>query len=352
MKKYFIIFFSLFLLTSFSLRAEKTISIGAKNFTENRLIAEMMATLLEDAGYAVERTFGLEGTLIAYTALTNGEIDVYPEYSGTIEQTILKLSSSPSYTELQERLKKQHKLLLLDPLGFNNTYAMAVRSETAEKFHLKSISDLRGKNHLRFGFSSEFLKREDGWLGLSKKYQLIAKPRGMQHGLAYEAISSGKIDITDAYSTDSKIVRFDLRLLEDDERFFPHYFAAALVRSELPVRAISALKKLSGRIDDKQMQALNAEVELEKKSFEEVASSFLEREGLIEKKFSHAEENWWLTLAARTLQHLKLSFVALFLHYWFRCHLVCLFFASKKWRAPFCMRVEWRKLFHPLLCWQ
>ena len=136
----------------------QTIKIGSKNFPESNILAEIMAQLLEDRGFSVERRFGLGGTIICYQGLANAEIDIYPEYSGTIEQAILKLQQSPSYSDLQNLLRENHSLELLDSFGFNNTYAFAVRAEFAKSENLKNMSDLRSHPDLRFGLSQEFLE--------------------------------------------------------------------------------------------------------------------------------------------------------------------------------------------------
>src|SRR5574341_702975 len=152
-----------------SLVAQKIV-VGSKFDVEGRLLGEIMAQLLESRGYEVERRLGLGATLICFQALVNGEIEVYPEYSGTIEQAILKLSQRATIGELRRQLQQQHRLELLEPFGFNNTYAIVVRRADAERFGLNSIGDLKKYPNLRYGFSNEFLKRPDGWPGLASFY--------------------------------------------------------------------------------------------------------------------------------------------------------------------------------------
>src|SRR5262245_59010921 len=195
---------------------ERPIVIGCKQDVEGQVLAEIMAQLLEDRGFAVDRRFSLGGTLICFEALRRGSIDVYPEYSGTIEQAILQLPGRVSHARMREQLAQRFNLEMLDFFGFSNTYALALSRSTAERLGLKRISDLAGHPELRIGFSNEFKNRADGWIGLKQAYGLIAEPVGMEHALTYEAIHDGKIELTDAYSTDGDLKKFDLVLLEDD----------------------------------------------------------------------------------------------------------------------------------------
>ena len=289
----------------------QTIKIGSKNFPESNILAEIMAQLLEDSGFIIERRFGLGGTIICYQGLANAEIDVYPEYSGTIEQAILKLKESPTYSELQKLLRENHSLELLDSFGFNNTYAFAVRAEFAKSENLKNMSDLHSHPNLRFGLSQEFLERGDGWRPLAKTYGLTADPLGMEHALSYAALEQNKIDVMDVYSTDAEIQKYDLFCLEDDENFFPAYLAAPLIRNDVSIEVKSILNELTGMIDNKEMQNLNASVALDRKSFAEAARSFLISKNLLKDISTNVSERKWQTLAQRTLTHLKLVIIAL-----------------------------------------
>jgi osmoprotectant transport system permease protein len=288
----------------------QTITVGAKHFNEGYILSEIMAQLLEDRGFAVQRKFGLGGTLICYQALVNGEIDVYPEYSGTIAQAILKRTDALSFAELQEVLINEHRLELLESFGFNNTYALTLRPELAVEFNLETISDLRQQATLRLGLSYEFLERADGWSALAKAYSLPQRPVGMEHGLAYQALEQNKIDITDAYSTDAEIPRYHLAILEDDRGFFPEYLAAPFVRRDLDQTAKTVLEKLAGRISATEMQRLNAEVAIHKKSFAETARAFLKKEGLLDQD-DFISQTKWAALGHRTLTHIKLTAIAL-----------------------------------------
>ena len=200
--------------------AQKPIRVGSKNFNESYLLGEIVAQTLEAGGYQVERKFGLGGTLICYEALKNDGIDIYVEYTGTISQAILKLSGAASAEAMTAGLRAQG-LQLLPQLGFNNTYAIAVRAASAERYNLENISDLAGVDELPMVFSHEFLEREDGWPGLQRAYNLSGSVRGIEHGLAYQALNDGAIGVTDAYSTDGELIRYNLVCPGGQSRLFP-----------------------------------------------------------------------------------------------------------------------------------
>ncbi|MCY3640253.1 MAG: ABC transporter permease, partial [Gammaproteobacteria bacterium] len=202
------------LLAAAAAHAAEPIRIASKNSNESYLLSEVAAQLLESKGFAVERRFGLGGTLIAFDALVAGEVDLYMEYTGTLSQAILKLGHDAPREAMNQRLKGDG-LRLLRPFGFNNTYAIAVRREQAQALGLARIGDLAGHPALKLVFSHEFLEREDGWPGLKQAYGLPFNANGIEHALAYQAISEGALDVTDAYSTDGELLRYDLLLLED-----------------------------------------------------------------------------------------------------------------------------------------
>ena len=286
----------------------RPIVIGSKTFAEGYLLAEMMAQVLEDRGFEVQRRTGLGGTLVAFQALQMGEIDAYPEYTGTLAQVILEVEGELDEAELNARLAPLGAELL-PRLGFNNTYAIAVTGETASRFGLQRISDLVSSPQLRFGFSHEFHDRADGWPGLQQRYGLPQTSSGIDHGLAYLALLEGNIDVTDAYSTDGDLLRYDLTVLEDDLGFFPDYLAAPLVRADLEADVKAALSLLSGRLDDETMRALNAEVVVEERTFAQVAQSFLLAQGLVSTANIQAP-TLWDRLIRNTLTHLKLTAIA------------------------------------------
>lgn len=285
----------------------RPIVIASKNFNENYILAEMMAQILEADGFAVERRFGLGGTLICYEALLSGEVDVYPEYSGTVEQAILKLSGAASIDELNAALGSEG-VALLAPFGFNNTYAVAVREAVAAERGLTKLSELLGHRDLRIVVSHEFLERDDGWPGLQKTYGFDWLPEGIEHGLAYQAIADGTIDVTDAYSTDGELERYVLRVLDDDRDFFPTYLAAPFVRNDLPARAQTALNQLAGTLDDAGMAGLNAAVLFEGEDFASAATKHLTAIGVDLGARSDVQTS---ALGRNVVRHLLLTGIAL-----------------------------------------
>jgi len=289
---------------------ERTLVVGGKNFNEGYLLSEIMAQTLEAHGFRVQRKFGLGGTLVCFTALVSGELDAYPEYTGTIAKAIFKLEQRVPADSLRRLLATRHGIRMLPGFGFNNTYVLAMQRKKAQQLGIRRMSDLRQHPGLKLGFSSEFLNRPDGWIGLQRVYSLPQRPRGMEHGLAYIAIENGEIDCTDAYSTDGDIAKYDLLLLEDDRRFFPEYLAVPLVRADLPEAAVQALRQLAGKIDAPAMQRLNAQVIVDGRSFAAVAADFLRETGLVQGR-ERARDSAWALLWRRTLVHIELTVVAL-----------------------------------------
>jgi osmoprotectant transport system permease protein len=296
------------LLCMASLAEAESLIIGSKNFTENYILAEIAAQLLEDKGFEVERRLGLNGTKISFEALRNGAIDLYPEYSGTISEVILAERELEEWQDIEAALSKRG-FVLLAPLGFNNTYAIAVTRETAIRHSLQNISDLRGLSSLRVAFPHEFLNRQDGWPGLKALYGLEQRVRGIEHGLAYEAMENGQIDATAVYSTDGEISRSRLTILADDLGYFPEYRAAYFAREDLPPEVVSVLSVLSGRLDNERMQELNQTALRGDTAIAAVASSFLVDEGLISE--ARAGASFLPQLWRNTQRHLKLTITAL-----------------------------------------
>jgi len=302
------------------------IRVGSKNFTEGYLLAEVFSRVLERAGLHVERRFGLGGTLVCYRALTTGEIDVYPEYTGTISRAILHMQTTPGLVRLNDTLRVSASLEMLTPLGFNNTYAIAMSGKTANRLDIRRIGDLAAHPTLRVGLSHEFLERPDGWPGLARTYALPQTPRGIEHGLAYRAIADDRIEVTDVYSTDGDIDRYHLKLLDDNRNYFPVYDAVPLVHSDLNARARAALNALGGRIDEARMRKMNAAVLLDGRSFADVATEFLDEQNIFPAGSARAdsgaiqsrthssapgEESMVHRLLRRTLRHIFLAFFAL-----------------------------------------
>jgi osmoprotectant transport system permease protein len=252
--------------------------VGSKRFTESYILGEILVQSAERAGVAAVHRPGLGNTAILYEALTRGAIDAYPEYTGTIAREILKSGEALDLAAINQRLAPLG-LAASTPLGFSNGYALGMQSVTASSKAVKSISDLARHPDIRLGLSHEFLGREDGWPGLKAAYALPqADPRGLDHGLAYEALARGEVDVIDLYTTDAKIARYAVRVLDDDRRFFPRYDAVILHRADAPSRhakAFAAWSRLQGRLDEATMIRLNARAELEHIDFASVAREYL-----------------------------------------------------------------------------
>jgi len=271
-----------------------SIAIGSKNFTESRLLAEIMAQLIESrTDLEVDRRTNLGGTALVFAALRAGEIDLYPEYTGTGWAVQLGLTEKVNdplrvFLRVSREFRVRYGLTWLAPFGFNNTYALALDEAVAERLGVSRISDLLAQQEdIRAGLSHEFLNREDGYPGLSRVYGLaLAKLSGMEHGLAYEALASGQLDLIDVYNTDGKLLRYKVRVLTDDRRFFPPYDAAPLIRQDTLARypvLETVLGELSFRIDDQTMRRLNYQVEVEGGEFAHVARVYLQASGLLDK---------------------------------------------------------------------
>src|SRR5258706_15303532 len=259
--------------------AAPTLHVGSKRFTESYILGEIIKQAGQGAGEttAVHQQ-GLGNTAIVLNALTTGSIDVYPEYTGTIAKEILKLDAVPPLAELNAKLAPMG-LAVAVPLGFNNTYALAIRGDDARSKNIARLSDLKAHPEVRLGLSQEFIGRADGWPGLKRTYELpFETPRGIDHGLAYEAIAQKQIDAIDIYSTDAKIDKYGLTVLADDRNYFPRYDAVLLYRADLPQRlpkTWAALQKLEGTIDDAAMRRMNAAAALDGKDFAAVAAQGL-----------------------------------------------------------------------------
>ena len=251
--------------------------VGSKRFTESYILAEIAAQTVRAAGQPAQVRQGLGNTAIVYEALRAGQIDVYPEYTGTIAQEIVKDPSHTSVADLDRALAPLG-LGVGVPLGFNNGYALAMRAEQATALGVTKLSDLARLPELKFGLSNEFVGRADGWAGLAKRYGLPQSPRGLDHGLAYEALAQRQIDVTDIYTTDAQIGKLGLVVLADDLGYFPRYDAVLLYRRDLPQRlpaAWHALQQLEGSIDQADMIAMNGQAVLESRPFAQVAQGFV-----------------------------------------------------------------------------
>lgn len=270
-------------------RGGPEIVVASKPFGESYLLAEMFARHLEARGFRVVRRPGLGATEIAFRALRTGAIDVYPEYTGTGLLAILgeppRGDARAVYLRVASTFPARYDAHWLPPLGFENTYAIAVRRETAERFGLRTLSDLaRAAPELVAGFSPDFIGRADGLAGLREAYGLRFRAvRSLLQAVKYRALAAGEVDVIDGYSTDGLIARYDLAVLEDDRGFFPPYEAAALVGGRLyraAPRAIEALAELSGRLGGERMRRLNLRVEAGGEDVAAVASDALREIGL------------------------------------------------------------------------
>lgn len=300
------------LLFSAAIQAEP-LKVGSKRFTESYILGEVLVRAAGGAQVTVTHRPGLGNTGIVFSALKSGAIDVYPEYTGTLAKEILKLDGNPSVQELNRVLAPQG-LAVSVPLGFSNGYGLAMREERAQALGIRALSDLVKHPELRFGLSQEFIGRADGWPGLKAAYRLpFATPQGVDHGLAYEAMAAGNLDVMDVYTTDAKIGRFKLRVLEDDRKYFPRYDAVLLHRADVPQRHADAwarIAKLEGRIDERTMIRLNGAAELDGRSFAE-AAILLDAATMPNTKRSFGEILFGPDFWRLTGQHLLLVFASL-----------------------------------------
>lgn len=273
--------------------AKDKIVIGSKNFSEQLILGNMLADLIESkTDIQVERKLNLGGTQVAFSALKKGDIDLYVEYTGTGLVNILKQppESNPDkvYDYVQKEFKQKYGLDTLKPIGFNNTYALAVRQETAKQFNLNTISDLaKVSNGLIIGPTIEFPNRVDGLPGLTKTYNMQFKDvKAIDGGLRYTALDHHKSDVIDAFSTDGLLKAFNLKVLKDDKNFFPPYYAVPIIKEETLKKhpeLKNAINSLAGKLTDEKMRELNYKVDSLKQSPAKVAKEFLEKENLLSK---------------------------------------------------------------------
>ncbi len=256
------------------------LTVGSKRFTESYILGEILRQTAAPADETpVIHKPGLGNTGIVFEALKTGAIDLYPEYTGTIAREILKNDSGMDLAAINGALAPLG-LAAGVPLGFNNSYALAMRAQQAVALGITRISDLARHPELKYGLSQEFIARADGWQGLRRRYALPEiELRGLDHGLAFEAIAAYQVDVVDIYSTDAKIAAFGLTVLEDDLGYFPKYDAVLLYRSDLPQRfpeSWARLQRLAGTIPASRMIALNAAAEIQHRDFAAIARDFLD----------------------------------------------------------------------------
>ncbi|MFZ7944434.1 MULTISPECIES: glycine betaine ABC transporter substrate-binding protein [Bacillaceae] len=297
-KRWMIAFASIIIIAAGSLKmysianAEDKIVIGSKNFSESMILGNMLADLIENkTDLQVERKLNLGGTQVAFSAINNGDIDLYVEYTGTGLVNILKQppESDPDkvYDYVQKEFKQKYGIELLKPIGFNNTYALAIRQDTAKEYGLSTVSDLaKVSGNLIVGPTIEFSNREDGLSGLEKTYNMAFKDvKAVDGGLRYTALKNHKSDVIDAFSTDGLLEAFQLKVLKDDQNFFPPYYAVPIIKEET-LQAHPELEKainsLAGKLSDEKMRQLNYKVDSLKQSPAKVAKEFLKKEGLLD----------------------------------------------------------------------
>jgi len=285
------------------------VRVGTKVFTESVLLGEVIAQSIKADGREAELIKQLGGTQILWSALLDGEINVYPEYTGTITEEILADTDIESIAELDSALAV-YGIQMTRPLGFNNTYAIGMKEGVAEELNIESISDLRDYPGLRYGFSNEFMDRSDGWPGLRQALGMSPENvRGLDHDLAYRGLEAGNIQVIDLYSTDPEIEYYSLRVLEDDISYFPDYEAVFLYREELDDSVDESIKRFEGAISREAMVRMNAAVKIERKSDAAVAARFLRDSFGIESKV--IDENLWDRLLRHTIDHLYLVGISL-----------------------------------------
>lgn len=277
----------------------RRVTVASKSFTESVILGEIMAGLIRGPGIAVTHRRQLGGTRVLWSALLRGDIDAYPEYTGTVEQEIFAGRKLGNIGAIRAALAEKG-VAMTAPIGFDNTYAIAVEPALAERLDLNGISDLARHPSLRFGFSNEFMDRGDGWPALRDRYRLPqGDVRGLDHDLAYRGLVGGDLDAIDVYSTDAEISYYGLRLLKDDRAHFPSYEAVVLYRRDLAARspeAVAALHRLEGAIDAGRMSALNRAVKIGKETESAVAGRVLSN------RFGHSGAPEGPDMASRLLK--------------------------------------------------
>jgi len=302
------------IMTSAGQASEEVIKVGSKKFTESVILAEAATQLISESGSKVEHLRELGGTRILFSALQRGDIDIYPEYTGTIRQELLKNLNLSTDGEISGALR-QSGIGVTGNLGFNNTYAIGIKPELADSLGIKAISDLVNFPVLRWGLTNEFLDRGDGWPGLKQKYQLPQEDvRGLDHDLAYRALDAEEIDLMDFYSTDAEIAYYGFRILEDNLHYFPTYNAVFLYRLDLKKRkpgVVELLEKFENSLSETDIRTLNAEVKIDGKSESVVAGDFIKSKFGIQNKVK--QSSVMVRVTKRTIEHFIMVAVALLL---------------------------------------
>jgi osmoprotectant transport system permease protein len=290
--------FGFFLLLTIA--AAQTVVVGSKKFTESYVLGEIAERVLKDAGFTVEHRQGIGATGIVWEALKGGSIAMYPDYTGTVGEEILK---RPKLTP--DQMRKELKKLgigMTQDLGFNDAYGLVLRRKQAEELGITKISDLRRHPDLRAGITHELFNRSDGWKPLVARYGLkFTDFKTIDHGLGYAALFAEQVDVKDCYTTDAEIKKYDLTVLQDDLGYFPQYRAVFLYRLDAPKGAVDAISKLAGTIDEKLMISLNEEAN-RTKDYAKAASSYFAAKGAAPSASGESTEE---TTAGRILRMTK-----------------------------------------------
>jgi osmoprotectant transport system permease protein len=283
--------------------------VSSKKFTENYIVAEIFSQLLENSGFKVKRRFGMGGTMVAYNALRAGEIDIYPDYTGTLSIAVLK-SGLRGFNQIDSKLGEMG-LQMLDPLGFNTSYAVIMKKDRARKLGISRISDLADHPGLRGAFSFEFQERTDGWPSMKQVYSLSHKIQGMEVPLNYEALRTDQVDFAEAYTTEPLVAKYDFLFLKDDQEFFPQYLAVGLVSLDFPEEAAKILNQLAGSVDNQTIMALNSQA-VNGVPIPEIANHFLVDQGLLDpsSKRNYGRGVNWARLWSLSQTHIYLTLLA------------------------------------------
>lgn len=300
------------LILTLPLYSESQITIGSKKFTESVILGEIIVHLASDAGVHPIHRRELGGTRVLWNALLKGDIDMYPEYTGTISEEILAGEGIRGYHHIREALHKRG-IIMSKPLGFNNTYIIGMKDRRASELGIANISQLAQHPELKFGFTNEFMDRGDGWPGLKIHYRLPQSDvRGLDHDIAYRGLESGAIDAIDLYSTDAEIKYYNIRRLKDDLNYFPDYQAVILYRADIQDRfpeVAANISRLESAIDESQMTRMNAGAKLYKIPETQIAAQFVRQRFSI--STSAAKETMFSRLWKHTREHLLLVLISL-----------------------------------------
>lgn len=285
-----VLLFSVLTLTSCS-SDKKEITVGSSNFTEVVILGNIYKIMIEEnTDIKVNTSFGLNGASFCFAALDKGDIDMFVEYTGSMLSNVCKqpINTDPEkvYNTVKDMLDKQHNVYTSAPLGFNNTYIMSVKPETAKKYNLETLTDLmKIASELRLGCTMEFAQRTDCLPSLESTFNTKFKEvSGLDASVRYTAIDSGRVDVIDAFTTDALLSKQGLVTLKDDAQFFPPYYACNFIRKDTLEKypeLEELLAKFDGLFDEETMAALNAKVDIEGQSEVKVARDFLEERGLI-----------------------------------------------------------------------